>query len=114
MVRFESSNLGTYEGTLSNDGSEIVGELKQPSVTHAITFKRVDKVPTLGRPQDPQKPYPYLEEEVSYENKADVVKLAGTLTLPRTKDHSPSRPLSRVPEHKTAMRTTAGHRPFWY
>lgn len=112
VVRFESSNLGTYEGTLSNDGSEIVGELKQPSVNHAITFKRVDKVPTLGRPQDPQKPYPYLEEEVSYENKADVVKLAGTLTLPRTKGPFPAVVLITGSGTQDRNETTAGHRPF--
>lgn len=112
VVRFESSNLGAYEGTLNTDGSEIVGELKQPSVTHAITFKRVDKVPTRGRPQDPQKPYPYLEEEVSYENKADVVKLAGTLTLPRTKGPFPAVVLITGSGTQDRNETTAGHRPF--
>lgn len=35
-----------------------------------------------NRPQEPQQPYPYREEEVSYENAVDQVVLSGTLTLP--------------------------------
>lgn len=35
-----------------------------------------------NRPQEPQQPYPYHEEEVSYENAADQVVLSGILTLP--------------------------------
>jgi uncharacterized protein len=110
--RFQASNLGTYQGTLSNDGAEIVGELKQGPATLPITFKRVDKAPTLGRPQDPQKPYPYIEEEVSYENKADAVKLAGTLTLPRTKGPFPAVVLITGSGSQDRNETIAGHRPF--
>jgi len=40
--------------------------------------------PVPARPQEPKKPYPYLAEEVAYENKAAGVKFAGTLTLPRS------------------------------
>lgn len=112
VVRFQSSNLGTYQGTLSNDSLEIVGELKQGPTTLPITFKRVDKAPTLGRPQDPQKPYPYIEEEVSYENKADAVKLAGTLTMPRTKGPFPAVVLITGSGSQDRNETTAGHRPF--
>ena len=112
LVRFEASHLGTYEGTLSNDASEISGQLKQGPVTHAVTFKRTDKAPTLGRPQDPQKPYSYIEEEVSYENKIDAVKLAGTLTLPRTKGLFPAVVLITGSGSQDRNETTAGHRPF--
>ena len=38
---------------------------------------------TLHRPQDPRKPYPYAEEEVSYENKAAGATLsAGSSMVP--------------------------------
>ena len=112
QVRFEASNLGSYEGTLSNDASEISGQLKQGTVTHPVTFKRTDKAPTLGRPQDPRKPYPYIEEEVSYENKTDAVKLAGTLTLPRTKGPFPAVVLITGSGQQDRNETIAGHRPF--
>ena len=112
QVRFEASNLGSYEGTLSNDASEISGQLIQGSTALPVTFKRTDKVPSLGRPQDPQKPYPYIEEEVTYENKTDAVKLAGTLTLPRSKEPSPAVVLITGSGLQDRNETIAGHRPF--
>lgn len=112
LVRFEASNVGSYEGTLTNDASEISGQLKQGSTSLPVIFKRTDKTPTLGRPQDPQKPYPYIEEEVSYENKIDTVKLAGTLTLPRSKEPSPAVVLITGSGSQDRNETVAGHRPF--
>ncbi len=41
------------------------------------------------RPQEPTKPYPYDEVEVSFTNPQDGVTLAGTLTLPRSKGPFP-------------------------
>ena len=36
----------------------------------------------VNRPQTPQSPYPYLTEEVTFENEAEGVVLSGTLTYP--------------------------------
>jgi pimeloyl-ACP methyl ester carboxylesterase len=111
--RFEAKNLGLgYEGTLADNGVEIVGQLKQGPATYPVTFKKTDKAPTLGRPQDPKKPYPYLEEEVSYENKIDGVKLTGTLTLPRTGGPFPAVLLITGSGAQDRNETTLGHRPF--
>ena len=52
-----------------------------------------------ARPQEPKKPYHYNEEEVSYENKAGGVTLAGTLTVPRGKGPFPE-------AHNAKMRGT--------
>jgi pimeloyl-ACP methyl ester carboxylesterase len=111
--RFEAKGIGlSYEGTLSSDGLEITGRLKQGPGDFPVTFKKTDKAPTLGRRQDPQKPYPYLEEEVTYENKIDAVKLAGTLTLPRTGGPFPAVVLITGSGFQDRNETTAGHRPF--
>ena len=116
LVRFNAPNLSlSYEGKLSADGSEIVGELKQGPTTHPLTFKRTDKPPTLGRPQDPQKPYPYSEEDVSYENTIDKVKLTGTLTLPPSQARMPPVPavvLITGSGPQDRNETILGHRPF--
>lgn len=113
LLHFEAKNIGlTYEGTLGNDGSEISGQLKQGPATFPVTFKKTDKAPTLGRPQDPQKPYPYIEEEVTYENKADAVKLVGTLTLPRGNGPFPAVVLITGSGGQDRNETVAGHRPF--
>jgi len=45
LVRFEASNLGTYQGTLSADASELVGELKQETTTLPITFSEWTRLP---------------------------------------------------------------------
>jgi len=111
--RFEAKNLGlSYEGKLNKEGSEISGQLKQGPAVYPLTLKRTDKVPTLGRPQDPKKPYPYAEEEVAYENKTDGVKLTGTLTLPRTKGPFPAVLLITGSGAQDRNETIAGHRPF--
>jgi uncharacterized protein len=113
VVRFESRALSlSYEGKLKDDGSEIVGTLKQGPGTFPVTFKRTEKAPTLGRPQDPKKPYPYAEEEVTYENTTDKVKLAGTLTLPPSKEPVPAVVLITGSGGQDRNETILGHRPF--
>jgi pimeloyl-ACP methyl ester carboxylesterase len=111
--RFAAKNLGlSFEGKLNNEGSEISGQLTQGPAVYPLTFKRTDKAPVLGRQQDPKKPYPYAEEEVVYENKTDGVKLAGTLTLPRTKGPFPAVILITGSGAQDRNETIAGHRPF--
>lgn len=74
----------SYEGTLNEKSDEISGTLKQGAGTLPLNFKRaVGGISAEKRRQDPGKPYPYNEEEVSYKNIKDNVKLAGMLTLPR-------------------------------
>ena len=113
VVAFSASGLGlSYQGKLNSDATEIGGELKQGPATYPVTFKRTEKLPTLGRPQDPQKPYPYLEEDVSYENTLDKVKLAGTLTLPNSKRPVPAVVLITGSGPQDRNETLLGHRPF--
>jgi pimeloyl-ACP methyl ester carboxylesterase len=83
-VRFEfKKGMANFEGTLKAGGAEISGDWKQGGASFPLVLKHADKEPVISRPQDPKPPYPYLEEEVVYENKKAGVKLAGTLTKPR-------------------------------
>ncbi len=112
-LRFEARNLNiSYTGKLSADGTEIVGKFTQGPGTLPLTFKRTEKPPTLSRPQDPQKPYPYAEEEVTYENTIDGVKLAGTLTLPSSKARFPAVLLITGSGPQDRNETILGHQPF--
>ncbi|PYK59881.1 MAG: hypothetical protein DME21_12345 [Verrucomicrobia bacterium] len=79
---------GTYDGKMSKDGSEITGDWKQGDQSLPLVFKRLEKAPELNRSQEPKKPYPYREQEVEFANKKAGIILAGTLTLPRARDHS--------------------------
>ncbi|MBA2501573.1 MAG: alpha/beta fold hydrolase, partial [Pyrinomonadaceae bacterium] len=112
-VRFEMKRLGAvYEGTLSADKNEIVGEWKQGATPLPLTFKRTAKPLVLNRPQEPKKPYPYAEEEVAYENKTDGVRLAGTLTLPRSQKPVPAVVLITGSGAQDRNETVFGHKPF--
>lgn len=77
-----------------------------------LTLKRVAKATESRRPQTPQRPYPYDEIEVTYENKADGVTLAGALTLPRSKGPFPVALLISGSGPQDRDETLLGHKPF--
>lgn len=112
-VSFSAARFGmSYEGTLNEKGDEISGNFKQGAASTPLVFRRVAEIPKTSRPQDPQKPYPYAEEEVSYQNVADNVNLAGTLTLPRGAEKHPAVILITGSGGQDRNETIAGHRPF--
>jgi pimeloyl-ACP methyl ester carboxylesterase len=112
-IRFEMKDLNAvYEGKIASDGAQFVGQWKQSQNALPLTFKRVTDVPTLRRPQEPQKPYPYTEEEVVYENKQDNVKLAATLTIPRGAGPHPAIVLVTGSGPEDRNETVFGHKPF--
>ena len=102
----------SYEGTLNEAGDEITGTFKQGGGELPLVFKRVTEMPKSTRPQDPKKPYPYEEEEVSYRNEKDKIKIAGTLTLPRGAGKYPAVLLITGSGSQDRNETIAGHRPF--
>jgi hypothetical protein len=73
---------GVFDGTLNATQDTITG-VWSGDTKEKLEFKRSDKPLELRRPQNPSKPYPYHEEEVSLSNAAAGVTLAGTLTLPK-------------------------------
>lgn len=74
---------GTYDGTLSANKNVLNGTWKQDDTTQKLDFRRSDEVLPLRRPQNPVKPYPYKEEEVTIRNEQAQLVLSGTLTVPR-------------------------------
>jgi pimeloyl-ACP methyl ester carboxylesterase len=84
VVRLASKGLNVaFEGKLNKDATEIAGDFKQGPNSFPLTLKRVDKLPAPNRPQEPKRPFPYREEEITFENKKAKAKFAGTLTLPK-------------------------------
>ena len=112
-LHFEINRLQVvFDGALNKEGSEIAGQFKQGGASFPLTLKRVSRPTTLNRPQEPKPPYPYDEEEVSYENKRDGVKLAGTLTLPRGKSSFPAVILITGSGAQNRNEEMLGHKPF--
>lgn len=107
-ARFKMS----YEGTINEKSDEIAGTLKQGNGSIPFVLRRIADLPKNSRPQDPQKPYPYAEEEVSYKNTKDDVKLVGTLSYPRGEGKHPAVILITGSGAQDRDSNIAGHRPF--
>lgn len=117
------SDLGaSFEGKLNEKGDAIEGEFKQSGQTFPLKLERVEKLPTLNRPQTPKAPFPYPTEDVTFENTAakDLsvkddppnVKLAGTLTLPKGDGPFPAVVLVSGSGPQDRDETLFGHKPF--
>jgi dipeptidyl aminopeptidase/acylaminoacyl peptidase len=81
-------------------------------IASVITFAAQIEVAKANRPQDPKRPYPYDEEEVSYRNAKDNIKISGTLTLPRGGGKYPAVLLITGSGSQDRDETIVGHRPF--
>lgn len=112
-VRLElKSAQMAFEGKRSKDGQELTGELKQFGQSFPLTLKRVAKATEPKRPQTPQRPYPYEEIEAAYENTKGGIKLAGTLTVPRSGGPFPAVLLIAGSGAHNRDETIFGHKPF--
>ena len=72
----------------------------------------MDNERKLRRPQEPNFPYPYLEGEVTFQNKEDGVSLFGTLTLPKSEGASPAIVLLHGSDPFDRDSTVFDHKPF--
>ena len=84
----------SYSGTLNESRDAAEGTWNQGGRKLPLTLKMqttpCDNVNVWeNRPQRPVAPFPYDAEEVVFENKADNVSLAGTLTIPRKAGRHP-------------------------
>jgi len=111
-LQFEMKSIqGTYDGTFNAATKEIEGTWKQ-GIPLPLKLKRVDKAPELARPQEPKRPFPYLEEDVSYENKKAGITLAGTLTKPQGGGSFPAVILITGSGAQDRNEAIFGHKPF--
>ncbi len=103
---------GSYSGKVSGD-SLITGTWKQLGRNYTIALRRGTIAPvTYNRPQEPQPPYPYLEEQVTFRNEAEGFDLAGTLTLPRGEGPFPAVVLITGSGQQDRDETIFHHKPF--
>jgi uncharacterized protein len=103
---------GVYEGNLNATKSVITGSWTQGGITHNLNFQRSDQLVELVRLQNPKKPYPYREEEVTIANPKAQISLAGTLTLPSGQGPFPAAILIAGSGPHDRDENVAGHRPF--
>lgn len=111
-ITFDIANAGIeYNGELKDD--EIIGVFKQNGHGFPMNLSRkVIEKQILKRPQEPQKPYPYYSEEVTFQNNAAHINLAGTLTLPKKSGTFPAVILISGSGPQNRNEELLGHKPF--
>lgn len=90
------------KGTFTQMGQDLNLNLSQEEI----------KKPKALRPQEPQKPYPYHDEEVTFTNSKAGIKLAGTLTLPNKSGKFPAVVLISGSGPQNRDEEVFGHKPF--
>lgn len=120
ITKFENATLKleipsariVFEGVL-NQYNMIVGTFTQSGQTFPLNLskEKLEKE-IVKRPQEPQKPYPYYTEEVTFENKIDKNVLAGTLTLPKKEGKFPVVILITGSGAQNRDEEILGHKPF--
>ena len=103
---------GAYAAAVDMAHTKLTGKWTQAGMVSQLDLSRGDSVAARRRPQEPQKPYPYREEEVSYESTAPGVKIAGTLTLPPGPGPFPAVLLLSGSGAQDRDEALMGHKPF--
>ena len=73
---------GSFLGTLQPGDSVVSGSWRQGGMALPVELRPILAVSEINHPQEPKPPYPYLAEDVTYENRSAGITLAGTLTKP--------------------------------
>lgn len=103
-----------YEAKIAADGNSITGTFTQAGNPMQLSLKRVkdESELELRRPQNPVKPYPYREEDITYPNKSAGNTLAGTFTIPTGSGPFPAVELIVGSGPHDRDESLLGHKPF--
>ncbi len=102
----------SYSGVLKD--SAIEGNFTQRGMTFPLNLARAEKKEQQKtRPQDPQPPFNYRAEEVTFTNKKEGNTLAGTLTIPEGDGPFPALVLVSGSGQQNRDEELMNHRPFW-
>lgn len=105
-LRFEIAKLGgRFDGEFAENGQVLEGVWTQRKGRLPLRFERGNI-----RPQEPAPPYPYDSQDLTV--RSGRVRLAGTLTLPRTAGPHPAVVLITGSGPQDRNDTVSGHRPF--
>lgn len=111
-LNIEISAAGiAYSADLQN--STLVGTFKQGGKEFPLTLTKGEVVTEPSkRPQEPQKPYPYYSQDITFNNLKAQITLAGTLTLPQKNGKFPAVILISGSGPQNRDEELLGHKPF--
>ena len=104
----------TWRATREAGATTAEGELEQGVNVVPFTMEMVAVGEEVGpnRPQTPEPPFPYTEQDVAYTNDADGTLLAGTLTVPPGDGAFPAALLITGSGAQNRDEEILGHKPF--
>lgn len=113
LLQISIENMGLeYEGMLQKNG-KFEGAFKQMGRSFDLNLSREKaEKKRIVRPQEPQLPYPYNSEEITFENKEAGIQLAGTLTFPKGEGTFPAVVLISGSGPQNRDEELLGHKPF--
>jgi len=101
----------TYSGTLKE--GRIEGEFTQHGMAFPLNLEKGAKTSLQARPQDPQPPFNYRIEEITFTNPIEGNTLTGTLTIPEGDGPFPAMVLVTGSGQQNRDEELMNHRPFW-
>lgn len=109
-VRVETVGAA-FQGRISANGDTLAGAFEQGGAKLPLILVRGAAVAGPVRPQEPKRPFPYREEEVSFAS-VPGVRIAGTLTLPQGRGPFPAAVLITGSGQQDRDESLMGHKPF--
>jgi pimeloyl-ACP methyl ester carboxylesterase len=106
------SIMASFDGKNAGDWNAVRGEWKQGGVELPLVLNRTESAPKIRRPQEPEPPYPYLSEEVTFSNPPAGIELAATFTRPEGQGPFPAVVLVSGSGPQDRDEFVFGHRPF--
>lgn len=103
----QASFSGTYDGQTG----QIVGTFVQMGQSLPLVLIKGEQKENV-RPQDPQKPYPYISEDSTFLQAPEGFLLAGTITRPQGEGPFPAVVLISGSGSQNRDEELMGHRPF--
>ncbi|HKS81097.1 MAG TPA: alpha/beta fold hydrolase [Candidatus Acidoferrales bacterium] len=114
-LKIEWKNIGgAFDGKFDKALQTLDGTWSQGGGSAPLTLKRGKETSQIPerRPQDPVRPYPYKDEDVTFANSSASITLAGTITIPPGKGPFPAAIFIAGSGPHDRDETILGHRPF--
>ena len=109
-VRFTVPELDAgFTGRLNEAADTVIGDFTRSGRTYPLSLTR-QPVAAPARPQEPEPPYPYPSEDVTY--RSGDITVAGTLTRPAGPGPYPAVVLAGGSGPQDRNEQIAGHKPF--
>ncbi len=111
-LKFISKEIrASFKGKINIQNDSLQGYWKQ-GARLPLAFVRVNELPEFVRPQEPKRPFPYKEEEVTFSNDKAGILFSGTLTLPSSGENFPAVVMVTGSGPQNRDEELLGHKPF--